>query len=157
MTNIEKLTEYINQKQNPRLCLNMLCAILDSIGPATSEPEGTEEIQKIGSAMIDKRELSMMADIMDGIEQTDEWTEIQMNDPGIKAAGSRWNRAMESAKSYLPREIYDELSDANCNEVSAYSDVAILYGIRVSSVIQTVAANPSQMTRFWLDRRLANS
>ena len=75
-----------------------------------------------------------------------------MGDPGIEAAEGRWSRALESAKPYLPRELYNELSDANCGEISAYSDVAILYGIRVAAVIQAVTANPAAMTRFWLER-----
>lgn len=106
--------------------------------------------------MIDKKALSMMADIMDGIEQTDEWKELQKSDPGIKAAESRWNQALESTKAYLPRAVYNELSAAQCGEVAAYSDVAILYGIRVAAVIQAVAANPVEMTRFWLERQVAN-
>lgn len=106
--------------------------------------------------MIDEKALSIMADIMDGVEQTDEWKDIQMSDPGIKAAEGRWNRALESAKSYLPRTLFNELSDANCGEVSAYSDVAILYGMRVAAVIQAVAANPAELTRFWMDRREAS-
>ena len=107
--------------------------------------------------MIDKKALSMMADIMDGIEQTDEWTEIVKNDPGIKDAASRWNQALESAKTYLPRAIYNELSDAQCGEVAAYSDITILYGMHVAAVIQSVAANPSELTRFWLERQEAMS
>ena len=106
--------------------------------------------------MIDKRELSMMADIMDGIEQTDEWAELQMNDPGIKDADSRLNRALEAAEKYIPRKVYAELADAHSGAVAAYSDVAILYGMRVSAVIQAVTANPAAMTRFWLERQEAN-
>ena len=106
--------------------------------------------------MIDEKALSIMADIMDGVEQTDEWKDIQMGDHGIEAAEGRWSRALESAKPYLPRELYNELSDANCGEISAYSDVAILYGMRVAAVIQAVTANPAAMTRFWLERQEAN-
>ena len=102
--------------------------------------------------MTDKRALSVMADIMDGIEQTDEWKELQMNDPGIKAADSRLNRALEAAEKYLPRKGYAELADAHCGVVSAYSDVAILYGMRVAAVIQKVTESPSEMTRYWLER-----
>ena len=50
--------------------------------------------------MIDKKALSTMADIMDGIVQSEEWAELQMNDPGIKAAESRLHRAMEKAKAF---------------------------------------------------------
>ena len=106
--------------------------------------------------MIDKRALSMMADIMDGIEQTDEWAELQMNDPGIKDADSRLNRALEAAEKYIPRKVYAELADAHSGAVAAYSDVAILYGMRVAAVIQAVTANPAAMTRFWLERQEAN-
>lgn len=106
--------------------------------------------------MIDKRALSMMADIMDGIEQTDEWAELQMNDPGIKDADSRLNRALEAAEKHIPRKVYAELADAHSGAVAAYSDVAILYGMRVAAVIQAVTANPAAMTRFWLERQEAN-
>lgn len=107
--------------------------------------------------MIDKRELSMMADIMDGIEQTDEWAELQMSDPGIKDADSRLNRAMAAAEKYIPRKVYVELSDAHSGAVAAYSDAAILYGMRVAAVIQAVVANPAEMTRFWLERQGATT
>ena len=79
--------------------------------------------------MIDKKTLSTMADIMDGIVQSEEWAELQMNDPGIKAAESRLHRAMENARAHLPAEDYMELSDAQTGEVSAHCDVALLYGI----------------------------
>lgn len=103
--------------------------------------------------MIDKKALSVMADIMDGIEQTDEWTELQMNDPGIKAADRRLNSALQRAEAYLPRELYAELSDAHCETVSSYCDVAILYGMRVAAIIQAAVANPAEITGFFLERR----
>ena len=34
---------------------------------------------------MEKRDLSLMAGIMNGIDQTDEWMDIQLNDPGLKA------------------------------------------------------------------------
>ena len=106
---------------------------------------------------MEKRALSIMADIMKGIEQTDEWTELQMNDPGIKNADSRFNRALEAVEKYIPRKVYVELSDAHSGVVAAYSDVAILYGMRVAAVIQAVTANPAAMTRFWLKRAEASA
>lgn len=105
---------------------------------------------------MDKKALSMMAGIMDGIEQTDEWAQLQMNDPGIKDADSRLNRSLEAAEKYIPRKVYAELADAHSGVVAAYSDVAILYGMRVAAVIQAVTANPAAMTRFWLEKQEAN-
>ena len=102
--------------------------------------------------MIDKRALSVMADIVDGIEQTDEWVELQVNDPGIKAADSRLKSALEAAEKYLPRKVYVELTDAHSGVISACNDVAILYGMRVAAVIQEVTASPSEMSRYLLER-----
>lgn len=103
--------------------------------------------------MIDNKTLSLMADIICNIEQTEEWTELQMNDPGIKDADRRLNRALDAAEKYIPREVYAELADAHSGVVAAYSDIAILYGMRVAAVIQAVTATPSEITRFWLERK----
>ena len=105
---------------------------------------------------MDKKALSIMADIMDGIEQTDEWTELQINDPGIKDADRRLNMALDAAEKYIPRKVYAELADAHSGAVAAYSDVAILYGMQVATVIQEITAHPAAMTRFWLERQEAN-
>lgn len=102
---------------------------------------------------MEKRDLSLMDSIMNGIDQTDEWMDIQLNDPGLKAAASQLRRAMERAKAYLPKELYNELSDAQSGELAAHSDLAILYGMHVAAVIQAVAANPSELTRFWEERK----
>lgn len=102
---------------------------------------------------MEQRSIAMMADIMGGIEQTDEWTELQMNDPGIQDAESRFHQALEEAEAYLPREVYVKLSDTQGGVASAYSSVAILYGMRVAAGIQAVVANPAEITRFWLDKK----
>lgn len=100
-----------------------------------------------------RKELQMMSDIMDGIEQTEEWTELQMSDPGIKDADSRLNRALEATEKYIPRKVYAELANAHCGAVAAYSNIAILYGMRIAAVIQAVAANPTALTRFWTNKK----
>ena len=48
------------------------------------------------------------------------------------------------------------MADAHSGVVATYSDVAILYGMRVAAVIQAVTANPAAITRFWLERQEAN-
>lgn len=101
-----------------------------------------------------KFELDLMSSIMGGIEQTEEWIYIQMNDPGTKAADSQFERSLKRAEEYLPQEIYTELADANCRVISAYIDVAILYGMRVAGVIQATTANSGELTNFWLKKRM---
>lgn len=89
--------------------------------------------QKEESMMHDKEELSLMAD--------------------IKAAENRLKRVMESAKAYLPREVYVELSDAQSENVETYIEPAIMYGIHVAEVIREVSANPTELSRYYLERR----
>lgn len=103
-----------------------------------------------------EKDLSLMADIMNGVAQSDEWGEIQKNDPGITAAQAELDRARERARAYLPREVYDDLCDAEGSDAAAYCDAAILYGMHVAATIQAVAANPAELSRFWLERRRRN-
>lgn len=109
--------------------------------------------QKEEPMMHDKEELSLVADIMAGIINSDEWNDIQLHDPDIKAAEERRERVLESAKAYLPREVYVELSDAQSGEVAAYIAPAIMYGIHVAEVIREVSANPTELSRYYLERR----
>ena len=103
--------------------------------------------------MIDKGTLSLMADIMNGITSADEWTRIQTNDPGIAAADDMLDKALRDAKPYLPRAIYEELSNASVSIASAYSDAGILYGIHVATVIRDVTARPEGMSWYYLERK----
>lgn len=102
--------------------------------------------------MVTEKEVSMMAEIMDSILQTDEWMEMQLNDPGIKAADSVFEQALDKAKGYIPHDLYVELSDTRCGVIAAYADAAVLYGMNVITTIQRVAANPHELSRFWLQR-----
>lgn len=97
-------------------------------------------------------DLSIMADIMNGITNADEWTRIQTTDPGIAAADDMWDKALSNARPYLPQDIYDELSTASASEASAYGDAGILYGIHVAEAIREVVAHPEELTRFWIER-----
>lgn len=102
--------------------------------------------------MIDKRTLSLMADIMDGITGTDEWDEFQMNNSYIEAAVSRWKAVLEIAKQYLPKEVYIKSSDAQGSVAVAFSDAGILYGIRFAEVMREMVAHPEELTRYYLEK-----
>lgn len=104
-----------------------------------------------------KADLALMNEIMDGIVQTDEWTKLQIIDPGVQAAANQWRQAMESAKAHLPRAVYIELSDAHACEVGAIGDAAILYGIHVANTIRDIAARPSDLSKYILSIREATS
>lgn len=101
--------------------------------------------------MSDKN-LALMDDIMDMVTQADEWAEIQTHDPRITDAGNCWDTVMERTKALLPRELYDELSDAHSSVIAAIGDVGILFGIHVAEAIRDVAARPADLSRYILNR-----
>lgn len=101
--------------------------------------------------MSDKN-LALMDDIVQSICQTDEWNEIQLNDPRITAARDRWEAALERARAFLPNELYMELSDAQAGEVAYTSDAGILLGIHVADAIRDVASRPADLSRHILER-----
>lgn len=92
-----------------------------------------------------------MASIMEGVTSSEEWAAIQNNDPGIQAAEARFRRALEMIRDRISPEEYVELSDVHSEAVTAYSDAATLYGVRVAGVFQSVAAQPEDLSRFYLD------
>lgn len=100
-----------------------------------------------------EKDLSLMSDIMNGVCQSAKWEEIQMSDPGITAAQAELDRARERARAYLPRKVYDDLCDAEGSGAAAYCDAAILYGMHVAATIQAVAANPAELSRYWLQKQ----
>lgn len=98
------------------------------------------------------KNLALMDGIMGGISQLPEWAEIQLHDPMIVAADARWKAAIEEAKALLPRELYDELSDASFDEIVAHSSAGILFGIHVADAIRDVASRPADLSRHILKR-----
>ena len=105
--------------------------------------------------MTSRKDLALMASIMEGVTGSEEWAAIQTNDPGIQAAETRFSRALAAIRDRISPEEYMELSDAHSEAVTAYSDAATLYGIRVAGVFQSVAARPEDLARFYLDGRAA--
>ena len=91
-----------------------------------------------------------MADIMDGSIHSEGWTEIQLNDPGIVAAERRIESGLKRAEHFLPKDLYMEIADSHVGGLSAYIDAAILYGIHTADVIQSIAANPSELSKYYL-------
>ena len=102
--------------------------------------------------MINNKSLALMDDIMGMVTQADEWQDIQMHGPIITAATARWNAALEQAKALLPKELYNELCNAETDEVSAIGDAGILFGIHVADVIRDVASRPADLSRHIIER-----
>ena len=101
------------------------------------------------------KNLALMDRIMGEITQADEWNEIQMTDPQITDADTRWHGAMEQVKDLIPEGLYDELFDTHLEEIAATGSAGILFGIHVAEVIRDVAARPIDLSRY-VQNRIAN-
>ena len=102
---------------------------------------------------MDQKSLAVADEIMSTISQSEEWNDIQMTSPGVVAATSRMNGALERAREFLPKDIFAELELAQGAALGAIGEAAILYGIHVADVIRGVAANPIDWSRYTLERR----
>lgn len=98
------------------------------------------------------KNLALMADIMKGICQSDEWQDILAHDPRITTADARYSAALEKAREWLPKALYMELSDAHTDEVTDAGEVGALFGIHVADVIRGVASSPADLSRYVFKR-----
>lgn len=105
---------------------------------------------------MDKNALSLVADIMYTVTDSEEWANRQANDPCINEAETLKENALEKAQAYLPRNVYMALSDAVTHIASAYSDAGIMYGMYVANALEKVIENPFALSGFYLDRMEAN-
>ena len=103
-------------------------------------------------SIMEDKNLALMDDIMGVVTQADEWQDIQMHDPIIAAATARWSAALKQAKALLPDELYNELCNAETDEVSAIGNAGILFGIHVADVIRDVASRPADLSRHIMER-----
>lgn len=93
------------------------------------------------------KNLTLMADIMKGIYQSDEWQDILTHDPRITAADARYSAALEKAKDWLPKALYVELSDAHTDEITDAGEIGVLFGIRVTDVIWGASSKSTDLSR----------
>lgn len=98
------------------------------------------------------KNLALMDSVMDVITQSDEWRDIQKNDPRITASYERWDSVLERVKPILPWKLYAELSDAHDSDLAVISDAGILFGIHVAEAIRDVASRPADLSRHILER-----
>ena len=99
--------------------------------------------------MVNEKDLALMDKIMNVFAQKGEWQEIQMNDPRITAAYTRFDAALERIEA---EDLHEELYDAYMAGVSAAGDAGILFGIHVAEIIRDVAARPADLSRYVLKR-----
>lgn len=94
------------------------------------------------------KNLTLMADIMKGIYQSDEWQNILETDLTLATDDDRYNDALERAKSFLPKAIYRELSDAHTDEVTDAGEIGIQFGIRVVNAMRDVFSESADLSGY---------
>ncbi len=101
------------------------------------------------------KNVRMVDELMNSIIQTDDWDEIQLNDPWILEQNSKLDTALDRLKDAAPPELADliaDLEDATLDAAYSYITPAILYGIHVADAIRDVAARPCDLSRYVMNR-----
>ena len=97
-------------------------------------------------------DVALMDDLMDGITQTDLWNQIQQTDPMLLEADKQLDDALAAVKTKCTDEELKAISDAASAYGTALDYAAIMYGIHVADTIRSVCANPSDVTRYIMQR-----
>ena len=99
-----------------------------------------------------KRDLDLMDNILDGIENTDSKNEMMMNDPAVRAADNVLMNALEKIRGTVPDNVIGEIEDAAAGYASAVGTFNLLSGMHVMNIVAECSRNPSEFSQYILDR-----
>lgn len=91
--------------------------------------------------MSDKN-VRIMDELMQTIATTDEWEDIQENDPDIKRADRELVETLHEVSNLIPKELYSKIEETIYGYTNAIEFAAMLYGIHVVTAIRDVSARP---------------
>ncbi len=95
--------------------------------------------------------MELLRSVLEGIVQSDEFNEIINNDPRIRASDENFLKALNAIKDRITRAEYIAISDASSSVITAYQDVAIMYGIHVAEELRKGFADPVAYGTFLLN------
>ena len=101
--------------------------------------------------MSDKN-VRLMDDLMQTIVQTDEWEDIQENDPEIKRTNKELVQTLKELKKIVPSDLYYRIEGAVYNYSNAVEYAAMLYGMHIVDAIRDVSARPCDLSRHVMER-----
>lgn len=78
--------------------------------------------------------------LIQAIQQTDEWDRIWKEDPKLQEAKSQLDEVMEQVGSQIPAELRDSLWTSIYRLNTASENASILYGMRANAAL-LIAAN----------------
>ena len=89
----------------------------------------------------------LMGEILEAITQSEDWEDVQQNDPLIQKANAGFEAAIQEAKKYLPIDVFLKVNDAWGTSIKEHGDAGILFGLRVADTIREMAAHPEKIQR----------
>lgn len=101
------------------------------------------------------KSVKLVDELMNAIIQTDEWNEIQLNDPDIAEKSERLNRLLDQLRDAAPPELADlvgELEGAALDAACSYIAPAIMYGLHIADAIRDVSSRPWDLSRYVMQR-----
>ena len=101
--------------------------------------------------MSDKN-VRIVDELMQTIVQTDEWGDIQENDPDIKWSDRELTATLQEVRSLIPGELYHRIEEAIYGYSNAVESAAMLYGIHVVTAIRDVSARHFDLSRHVMAR-----
>lgn len=93
-----------------------------------------------------------MAEVLDGIDASEEWKRRQVSDPLIQKTEARLRKVLERVRKIVEENDYEELSESISAEVSAYCDSAILFGFFTAGELWRMAVHPDVVQREYIAR-----
>lgn len=99
------------------------------------------------------RELELTRQVLNSLQQTDEWDRIWKEDPWIRVAKERLETVLDQINASVPSERFPELWDAIVELKQASENATILYGIRVGLALREGLDHPDELSRYLMERR----
>lgn len=99
-----------------------------------------------------EKQISLMDDILNAIDNSEEWIAIQQEDPYIKFSNDELIRALGKLDGTVGWEQLDELKAAVYNYANSVSTVAIMYGMKVELIMQAAIEYPIPISKEIADR-----
>ena len=93
---------------------------------------------KATGPVMNENDVDLMRGIMNGIINADGFNAAQLNDPNIQQADKEFSEILEGT---VTAKMQEDVFSAHAAVLSAYIQVAVLYGIHIADVLRGAAAD----------------
>lgn len=99
--------------------------------------------------------MDIVRELMFALAQTKEWAHIEREDPMICESERRFEAAKERIVGKLSVDDENDLSEAMQSVISAYTNAAILFGMKTADALREATAQPATLSQYNLDCLIA--